>query len=622
MPTHSDTLTNTPPNLLPEDAQLRARNLDGAWLPFAASRNGNPTYAPQSYEHIIWPYRGGMSLLDLNLDGSRTLWPVMLNAAEPNTIGQLRGVAAVSGQGLTAETLIRLGAVDWMAFHNITRTEPRGLPRRGPGLNPWPPAYQTGISSSPTNLLQTLVSWLTDQGWTLDLSQADASGWRAHLHKSGLYVNLRAAMNEKIWTKSTGAWDHSLGYGIGLYLGDGHDGGASWVEQPGRPLRTDTPPSTSGCGMNLPAGSVAGYHFFDDGLDNVIVVVEKSPGVFVHMGWGLRLADMGAPEDFPYFFASTSAYRNTETRSQPVQLPAGQPDRLGALRPAAPRAPRPTTTPTPAGSCGWTPRRSPGRWVADCTGDEADDGYTGRFMDGPLNPNGYDNQRQTAAPRLRLLGRPRRPRPPSPARCCSRSTSSSSPTPAARWAPLGYPPNVFWCEAVGAGYAAAGDPPGRRARLHALPQLRRAEGGVRWKPAPSPPGWLALPTGPGRLGLLLRDASLPLPLDEASVVAPLSFEALFGALADPRPDAFAFAGFPGPGEDLAILDHDPRDPPPARPRGGGLGAGDRGRGLERVPRPGARCWTRSRSRARPGSRSSTTSASPPTSPPPTPRSTG
>ena len=63
-----------------------------------------------------------MSLLDLNLDGSRTLWPVMLNAAEPNTIGQLRGVAAVSGQGLTAETLIRLGAVDWMAFHNITRT--------------------------------------------------------------------------------------------------------------------------------------------------------------------------------------------------------------------------------------------------------------------------------------------------------------------------------------------------------------------------------------------------------------------------------------------------------------------------------------------------------------------
>jgi hypothetical protein len=123
MPTHSDTLSNTPPSLRPEDAQLRARNLDGAWLPFAASRNDSPTGAPQSYESIVWPYRGGMSLLDVNLDGSRTLWPVMLNATGPNTIGQLRGVAAVSGQGLTAETMIRLGAVDWMALHNITRTD-------------------------------------------------------------------------------------------------------------------------------------------------------------------------------------------------------------------------------------------------------------------------------------------------------------------------------------------------------------------------------------------------------------------------------------------------------------------------------------------------------------------
>lgn len=123
MPTHSDTLSNTPPGLQPEDAQLRARNLDGAWLPFAASRNDSPTSTPQSYESIIWPYRGGMSLIDLNLDGSRTLWPVMLNATGPNTIGQLRGVAAVSGQGLTAETLIRLGAIDWMALHNISRTE-------------------------------------------------------------------------------------------------------------------------------------------------------------------------------------------------------------------------------------------------------------------------------------------------------------------------------------------------------------------------------------------------------------------------------------------------------------------------------------------------------------------
>jgi hypothetical protein len=122
MPTHADTMSNTPPNLKPEDSQLRARNLDGTWIPFRATSN-DAINAPGAYSNLIWPYVCGMNLLDVNLDGSYALWPVMLNASAPNTIGQLRGIAAVSGQGLTAETLMRKGAIDWMALHNITRTD-------------------------------------------------------------------------------------------------------------------------------------------------------------------------------------------------------------------------------------------------------------------------------------------------------------------------------------------------------------------------------------------------------------------------------------------------------------------------------------------------------------------
>jgi hypothetical protein len=122
MPTHADTLSETSP-LEPEDSQLAARGLDGVWLPFEASSNDGVSGTPASYKNVVWPYRCGLSLLDVNLDGSYALWPVMLNAAAPNTIGQLRGVAAVTGQGLTAETLLRLGAVDWMVLHNITRTD-------------------------------------------------------------------------------------------------------------------------------------------------------------------------------------------------------------------------------------------------------------------------------------------------------------------------------------------------------------------------------------------------------------------------------------------------------------------------------------------------------------------
>jgi hypothetical protein len=115
-------MSNTPPNLKPEDSQLRARNLDGTWIPFRATSN-DAINAPGAYSNLIWPYVCGMNLLDVNLDGSYALWPVMLNASAPNTIGQLRGIAAVSGQGLTAETLMRKGAIDWMALHNITRTD-------------------------------------------------------------------------------------------------------------------------------------------------------------------------------------------------------------------------------------------------------------------------------------------------------------------------------------------------------------------------------------------------------------------------------------------------------------------------------------------------------------------
>ncbi len=66
-------------------------------------------------------------------------------------------------------------------------------------------------------------------------------------------------------------------------------------------------------------------------------------------------------------------------------------------------------------------------------------------------------------------------------------------------------------------------------------------------------GWLPVPTGP-QASIDLLEAALPLPLDDASIVAPLAFEAHFDTLADPRPDAFEFAGNRGPAEDLAFLD--------------------------------------------------------------------
>jgi len=99
----------------PEWTQMRARDLSGEWLGF--------TTGAVIGRAIMWPYVSGLSLLDQNIDGSYTHWPIMLNTPTPNTIGELSGVDCVSGQGLTAETLIRDGEIDWMALHDIFRTD-------------------------------------------------------------------------------------------------------------------------------------------------------------------------------------------------------------------------------------------------------------------------------------------------------------------------------------------------------------------------------------------------------------------------------------------------------------------------------------------------------------------
>lgn len=163
-------------------------------------------------------------------------------------------------------------------------------------------SYQTGTATSPINLLQTLVTWLVAQGWTQDASASDASGWRAHLHKNGLYANLRAAMNENIWQYTNG----TAGYGIGLYLGDGYSGASNWRSQSGAPLANGTS-NAVGVGMQLNAGAIVAYHFFDNGSDHVTIVVEKTPGVFVHLGWGPTTTKVGFSADFPYFYGSSAS---------------------------------------------------------------------------------------------------------------------------------------------------------------------------------------------------------------------------------------------------------------------------------------------------------------------------
>ncbi len=102
--------------------QARARRPDGIWAGFYASDQDTFTN-PSIAEAWLWPLSQGMTNMDVCADGSYALFPVVLSDATPNHWGQFSGISVLTGQGLSAETLIRVGAVDWLAVPNINRTD-------------------------------------------------------------------------------------------------------------------------------------------------------------------------------------------------------------------------------------------------------------------------------------------------------------------------------------------------------------------------------------------------------------------------------------------------------------------------------------------------------------------
>lgn len=172
-------------------------------------------------------------------------------------------------------------------------------------------SYQHGSATTSTDLLQQLVTWLVGLGWTQDRSAVEGSGWTASLHHNANYVHMRAVENEgaKPWNVNFG----SPHYGLHMYTGTAFNGSNPFNNQPtGAPIGSTTFPI--GVGMQLSAGPFSNYYFFSDSAaDNIVVVVEKTPGLFCHLGWGLSILKEGAITGGPYFFGSASGYYTSDT---------------------------------------------------------------------------------------------------------------------------------------------------------------------------------------------------------------------------------------------------------------------------------------------------------------------
>jgi hypothetical protein len=163
--------------------------------------------------------------------------------------------------------------------------------------------YATGAATSPTDLLDKLVTFLTGQGWTSDSVATDGTGKRAHLHKGSDYVNFRSHVAEAIWPNVQST---PVSTGIGLYMGTGYSGASAWSLQAGAPKANGTS-DTVGATMRMLSGAITAYHFFDDGADNIVVVVERSGGLFTHLGFGRTFNKAGTWTGGLYFFSTHAA---------------------------------------------------------------------------------------------------------------------------------------------------------------------------------------------------------------------------------------------------------------------------------------------------------------------------
>jgi len=160
-------------------------------------------------------------------------------------------------------------------------------------------AYSTGSATDPTDLLTKINTWLVAQGWTTDSFVTDGAGKRMHCHKGANYVNMRSAINEAPWPNLGGA----AFYGIALYMSTAYSGANGWAAQVGGPVKSGGT-DLVGASTRLTAGALTAYHLFDDGTDNITIVVERAGSLFTHMGFGVAFAKSGTWTGGPYFYGA------------------------------------------------------------------------------------------------------------------------------------------------------------------------------------------------------------------------------------------------------------------------------------------------------------------------------
>jgi hypothetical protein len=166
-------------------------------------------------------------------------------------------------------------------------------------------AYQTGTSTSVTDLLDKFRLFALAQDWTENRWAAVGTGRELCIAKGSSFFNFRAWSNETMLVNGTtvpGKW------GITLNGSDGYDAGSAWDTQPGYPVRG----SASGGDqahvlfpLVISTGPFPAYHFFAPDTKSVYAEVEIASGAYLRFGCGaLDLFNPAAPGGGRFCYAT------------------------------------------------------------------------------------------------------------------------------------------------------------------------------------------------------------------------------------------------------------------------------------------------------------------------------
>lgn len=169
-------------------------------------------------------------------------------------------------------------------------------------------AYETGTALHAADLLQKFQAFAAGQGWSINKGESIGSGWQTFISKGSAFFSFRAFVNESMLVlESTPV---ANGHGICVSGSDGYNGSLAYNQQPGCPVRQDSPGNKywvcTQFGVN--PGPFTSYHFFAPDNKTLYAEIEVMAGVYQRFGCGsLDLLSTNVPGGGRFFYA-TSAY--------------------------------------------------------------------------------------------------------------------------------------------------------------------------------------------------------------------------------------------------------------------------------------------------------------------------